>query len=167
MDEEVHREVLEVVVGVVSEVTLDFLRRRLQEIARDEPTDGAKQVGENGDSHQLFEYGQPCRFGRQLSRWQEANVGQNPRLAGRSNRPVDCRGDDDGRDETRKAGEEGSEHAQRESKPVGLSVAEKADHRMSVDVVADVFEAAVVVCHWRQSNLSDTRSNIRGLGAPY
>jgi len=52
-------EVLQVVVRVVSQVALDLLGRRLQEVARGEAGYGSNQVRGDGDDDEAFEQRRP------------------------------------------------------------------------------------------------------------
>ena len=148
VDEEVHREVLEVVVGVVPEVALHLLGGRLQEIPRGESGDRPDGVREHGDDDELFQQREAGRLPGYLAGRQQADACQQPRLAGGADDAVDGRRDDDRRDESGEPRQERRDDADRQPKPVGARVRQQTHHRVAHDVVADILEPPVVLTHW-------------------
>ena len=135
------------VVRVVAEVALDLLRGRLQQVSGTEARHRAEEVREDGDADELFEQGEPGRLAGDLPRGEEADAGQQPRLARLPDGPVDGRRDDERRNQSSEAREKGREDAERQPDPVPPRVRQQVHHRVPVDVVADVLEPAVFVCH--------------------
>jgi hypothetical protein len=142
--EEAHREVLDVVVRVVTEVALNLLCRRLEEVPRAEPRRRPEQVRERGDDDEPAQEREPCRLAGDRCRRDEAEGREQPRLCRPEHHPVDRRRDDDGRDQPGGARSDRGEDAHREPRPVRPGVAEEVHHRVAVDRLTDALEAAVV-----------------------
>jgi len=147
--EEVQREVLHVVVRVVAEVPLYLLGSRLQQVPGDEPRHRAHDVGERGDEREAVEERDPRRLRRDCRAGDEAELGEQPRFARLQDDAVDGGGDDQRRDEPREPRDERGRDADGEARPVAPGVSEQAHHRVALDLLADVLEAAEFVGHTR------------------